>query len=463
MRQSVQNMTSGSPTRLIVSFALPLMCGNIFQQCYTVVDTIVVGQGVGVEALASLGASDWFNWLVLGVVTGLAQGFGIRMSQEFGAGRYVDLRRTVRDSVVLMTALTAIILLLSQLLVLPVLNLLGTPDNIRPGSELYLRVLYVGLPLTAFYNLTASILRSLGDSKIPLVAMIAASLLNVGLDVLFVFAFHWGIGGAAAATVLAQGVAGVICLVKVLRISELRGQEPFAWPTMESAVGLMKLSVPVSFQNVIISIGGMVVQSVVNGFGFLFIAGYTATNKLYGIIEMAAISYGYAMTTYVGQNYGAGDLKRVRQGVFRGLLTALLTSLVVSVLMLVFGRNLLLLFISGEASEQAQALDVAYRYLSIMCIFLMILYVLHIYRCVLQGLGDTVWPMASGIVEFAMRVGSVLLLKGIIAEYSVFFAEILAWTGAAVLLWVCYQVRMKRLEERARLMSESLIEGANHG
>ena len=440
-------MTQGNPTRLIVLFALPLMCGNIFQQLYTVVDTIVVGQGVGVEALASLGAADWFNWLVLGVVIGFAQGFGIRMSQEFGAERYEDLRRTVRDSAVLLTVLTALILLVSQLLVVPVLNLLGTPENIRPGSVLYLRILYAGLPLTAFYNLAASILRALGDSKTPLAAMVTASVLNIVLDVLFVFGFHWGIGGAAIATVIAQGIAGVVCFVRVVRIPQLHGSEPFAWPTAQSVLVLMKLSIPVSFQNIIISVGGMVVQSVVNGFGFLFIAGYTATNKLYGLIEMAAISYGYAMTTYVGQNFGAGNLKRVRQGVNRGLLTSVLTSVAVSAVMLLCGKWILLLFLNGSAAEKAQALGVAYRYLAVMCIFLSILYVLHIYRCALQGLGDTVMPMVSGVVEFLMRVGSVLLLKGLLGEYAVYSAEVLAWAGAALLQWVAYLVRMRRLED----------------
>lgn len=190
--------------------------------------------------------------------------------------------------------------------------------------------------------------------------------------------------------------------------------------------------------------GGLTVQYVVNGFGFLFVAGFTATNKLYGVLELAAVSYGYAITTYVGQNLGAGKIKRIRQGVNSGALMALLTSMVISVLMIVAGKPILSLFIAGEPEQVRQVLAIAYKYLFIMAMFLWTLYFLYVYRAALQGLGNTVIPLASGIAEFVMRVAVALLLPKLIGENGIFYAEIFAWSGAAILLAVSYFGVMKK-------------------
>ena len=204
MAQRIRNMTQGSPLRLIITFALPLMAGNVFQQLYTVVDTAVVGQVVGVGALASLGAADWLNWMVLGIIQGLTQGFSILMAQNFGAEDHRGLSRSIGTSVTLCVISAAVLLLGSQLAAEPVLRLLNTPADIMDGALLYLRIVFGGIPVIMAYNLLASILRALGDSKTPLYAMIVAALINVVLDLLFVMGFHWGIAGAAAATVMAQ-------------------------------------------------------------------------------------------------------------------------------------------------------------------------------------------------------------------------------------------------------------------
>lgn len=204
MAQRIRNMTQGSPLRLIITFALPLMAGNVFQQLYTVVDTAVVGQVVGVGALASLGAADWLNWMVLGIIQGLTQGFSILMAQNFGAEDHRGLSRSIGTSVTLCVISAAVLLLGSQLAAEPVLRLLNTPADIMDGALLYLRIVFGGIPVIMAYNLLASILRALGDSKTPLYAMIVAALINVVLDLLFVMGFHWGIAGAAAATVIAQ-------------------------------------------------------------------------------------------------------------------------------------------------------------------------------------------------------------------------------------------------------------------
>ena len=209
---------------------------------------------------------------------------------------------------------------------------------------------------------------------------------------------------------------------------------------------LLKLGAPLAFQNVIISVGGLTVQYVVNGFGFLFVAGFTATNKLYGVLELAAISYGYAITTYVGQNLGAGEIRRIRKGVTSGTVMAVVTSLLVSVIMVVLGRPILSLFVSGDPGQVQQVLDIAYKYLFIMAVFLWVLYLLYVYRSAIQGLGNTMIPLASGIAEFVMRISVAVLLPKLIGEDGIFYAEICAWTGAAVLLIVSYFAVIKKVK-----------------
>lgn len=443
MADRTRSMTQGSPTGLLITFALPLMLGNVFQQLYTVVDTAVVGQGVGVEALAALGAADWLNWLVLSVVQGLAQGFSILMAQYFGAKDYRQLSRTVGASATLCAAAAVLMLLLSQGLSEPVLRLLNTPGDIIGDSLLYLRIIFAGIPIITAYNLLASILRALGDSRTPLYAVVVATVVNIGLDLLFVLVFHWGIAGAAGATLIAQTVSTVYCYVNVRRVKllELR---PGDFKLDRSAAGaLLKLGSPVAMQNAIISAGGMVVQSVVNRYGMLFIAGFTATNKLYGLLEIAATSYGYAVTSFVGQNLGGGLFRRIRRGMRSATVIALLTSAVIAVSMLLLGRLFLGLFISGTPEEAEASMDIAYKYLAMMSLFLPVLYMLHIYRSALMGLGDTVVPMISGFVEMVMRVGIALFLPLVLAD-GIYYAEVGAWTGAAVLLTAAYFVRMRK-------------------
>ena len=410
MASNIKDMTQGRPARLIFAFALPLMVGNVFQQLYIVVDTAVVGRFVGVEALASVGAADWPNWMVLGMVTGFAQGFCILISQRFGAGDMAGMRRNVSHTYALGLALAAVLTLAAHLAARPILTLLGTPDNVMGGAMTYLRISYSGIFVIMAYNVFSSVLRALGDSKSPLYAMIIAAAINVVLDLLFVAVFHWGIAGAAAATLIAQCFSALYCLLVIRRIELLRlSREDFA-PDFAIARRLLTLGAPMALQNGIIAVGGLVVQYVINGFGFIVIAGLTATNKIFGLLELAAISYGFSMSTYAGQNLGAGKVDRIRRGMRAALLMAVATSAVISILMLVFGRSILSLFVSGEPDVVQQVLDVAYAYLSVLAYMLCILYFLHIYRSALQGMGDTVRPMISGVMELAMRILVVMTL-----------------------------------------------------
>lgn len=451
----IRTMTEGNSAKMIFLFALPLMFGNVFQQMYTVMDTMIVGQALGVQALAALGAADWLNWMVLGSIQGISQGFAILMAQEFGAGNIGRLQKVIGNSAILSAITSILLLILTQCIAAPVLQLLQTPQEIVGMSLLYLRIMFLGVPVVMAYNVLASVLRALGDGKTPLYAMIVASFLNIGLDLLFVLVFHWGIAGAAAATVAAQAFSGIFCLASLKRVTIFAfSKSDFQ---IESALAgkLLGLGAPMALQNAIIAVGGMIVQFVVNGFGVLFIAGFTATNKLYGVLEIAATSYGYAMVTYVGQNLGARKIKRIRRGVKEAVLIAIVTAALIGVVMLLFGKNILSCFISGTPQEFEQTLEIAYHYLTIMSVCLPVLYYLHVTRASLQGMGDTMLPMLSGIAEFIMRTGAALLLPYLVGEYGIFYAEILAWLGADVVLFVSYLYRIRAI---SRKMEEAEIQ-----
>lgn len=445
MQANVKDMTSGSPLRLIVSFALPLMAGNIFQQLYTVVDTMVVGKALGVDALAALGATDWLYWMVLGMVQGITQGFGILMAREFGAKQYERLRQVVGSSVTLAFLSGLLFMGLSQLSAGSILKLMNTPAEIMDWSLLYLRIMFLGIPVVMAYNLLATVLRSLGDGQTPLYAMILAAICNIVLDLVFVLVFRWGVAGAAAASLIAQGVSGIYCLMKIRKIPFMNLKQDDFQLNANMAGRLLGLGSPMAAQNAIIALGGMIIQGVVNGYGVAFIGGFTAANKLYGVLEIAATSYGYAMITYVGQNLGAGKIHRIRQGMGKAVVVSLVTSALIAAGMLVFGKSIVGAFISGTPQEVLEATRIGYQYLSIMSACLPVLYILHITRSAVQGMGNTVLPMVSGVAEFVMRTGGVLLLPLFLGETGIFIAEVSAWAGADLILVPSYFFIFKRI------------------
>lgn len=444
MSAKVKDMTVGRPLGLIVSFALPLMMGSIFQQLYTVVDTMVVGKALGVDALAALGSTDWLTWMVLGMVQGITQGFGILIAREFGAKRFEALRCVVGVSTALAAVCALVLLALAQLLALPMLRLLQTPEDILGNALLYARIIFLGTPIIMAYNLLATVLRSLGDGRTPLTAMILAALTNVALDLLFVLVFDWGIVGAAAATLIAQAFSSLFCLLWLRKLDFMTLKREHFRSREGLGLRLLGLGWPMALQNGIIALGGLIIQRVVNGYGVTMLAGYTATNKLFGLLELAAIAFGYAMVTYAGQNLGAGNLGRIRKGMGAALAAALGISLIISTAMLTLGKWILGLFLSGDPQEVAQAMDSGYRYLSIMAFGLPILYILHVVRSAVQGMGETLLPMVSGIGEFVMRTGCVLILPALLGEDGIYIAEIAAWLGADLVLIPSYFATMKK-------------------
>ena len=443
------NMTRGKPMRLLFSFALPLMFGNVFQQLYTVVDTAIVGQGVGIDALAALGTVDWLNWLFLGIAQGFTGGFSVRIAQAFGRNDRKAMGRYCGQSAFLSVVIAILGMVLGQALLPVFLQLMQVPIDLRPQGTLYMRIMLAGFPAVMFFNYCSSLLRSVGNSKTPLMAMIVASITNIVLDAVAVLLLDKGIAGAAVATVIAQALSGLICAIKILKTPELHFHKADWKPQGELCRDLIFIGAPVAAKNVIIALGGMVVQTVVNRVDMSFIAGFTATNKLYGLLEIAATSYGYAVTTFVGQNYGAGKLDRVKKGMTAATTLALATSAAIAVLMIVFGRPITMIFISREDPALALAAgEVAYIYLFAMSVSLPVLYLLYVYQSGLQGMGNTLMPMASGILEFILRVSLSILVGYTGFRYGICGAEVSAWWGAAIFLMISYFIVYKRNAKR---------------
>ncbi|MDE6891589.1 MAG: MATE family efflux transporter [Lachnospiraceae bacterium] len=444
MKEITKDMTAGRPGKLIFDFALSLMLGNVFQQLYTFADTVIVGRYLGVNALAALGATERLVYMMFGCIQGITQGFSIGISQKFGSRDYGDMRNRIACSFYLGAVAAVLLTLTGVSLCLPVLRLLNTPENILYPAKAYLRILYLGVPVSMLYNLLAAVLRAVGDGRTPLKAVTIASLVNIGLDILFVVVFKTGIGGAAYATVLAQMLSALYCLFVMAKVDIIRlRREDFCRKAGEAGT-LLKLGMPMGFQNIITGLGGVMVQRVINGFGVVFLVGFTAARKLYGLLETAAVSYGYAAAVYTGQNMGAGLIDRIRKGLREASVLGCVTAYGMSFIMVVFGKVILESFVTGGESVVNEAVQVGCRFLLILAVFFPLLYFLYIIRSCVQGMGNTFWPVVSSMVQLAMRLACAVWLTRIIGESGVFWGEIFAWIGAILLLAVVYRKMMKK-------------------
>lgn len=428
------DMTKGKPSVLLLRFSLPLVLGNIFQQFYTFADTLIVGQKLGVHALAALGATEWLSFLMFGFIQGLTQGFSINVSKYFGEENEDLVQQSIFHALIASIGTALLFTLLGQVMIAPVLRLLRTPEALFEMSALYIGILYLGIPIAFAYNMFAALLRAFGNSSAPLRAMTFASFSNVALDLLFVMVFEMGIKGAACATLFAQAIAALYCIAAFIRIEQARVKKDNAKWNVRILSEQMKLGVPMGVQNIITAAGGLVVQSVVNGFGILFLAGYTASNKLYGLLEIAASSYGYAISTYTAQNIGAGRKERIRTGLLSALKIGTITAYLMSLVMVVFGKPILGLFITDTQVEIAEAIRIGYRFLCILAVFFPLLYAVYIIRSCIQGMGNSVMPMLSSLMQVAMRVFCAVVLTKIIGSTGVFWGEIMAWLGADIFL-----------------------------
>lgn len=439
-------MTKGNATELIVRFALPLIVGNIFQQLYTVTDAAIVGKGVGINGLAAIGTVDWLIWLYFGLILGASQGFSVIIAQAFGSGDFKKLRNMRAMSEILSLAVAIAVPALAMLLQPLTFKLLHVPAEIYDAAKLYLTIIAMGLPCFMFYNLYASLLRAVGNSRVPFIAIVVASLSNIALDAVAVFVLKMGVMGAALATVLSQLMSGLVCFIAVCRTDAFKYRKDELELCADQAKALIKVGLPISVQNLVISIGGVVLTAVVNSFGTVFIAGFTAGNKFYGVLEIAALSFGLAVTTYVGQNYGAGEKERVKEGLKSSITIALIIAAALGAAALIFSRSFAGIFISAEDPAVAEkALEIGSLYLRLMGCFLPVLYMIYITRFALQGLGISMPTVYSAGAELVARVIMALMALALATPLLAIWGEIVAWMVGFLVSLFSYIKYMRKL------------------
>lgn len=439
-----KDMTVGNPIKLILMFSIPLLIGNIFQQFYSMVDTIIVGQFVGYEALAAVGAITSLNFLVLGLVIGLANGFAIPIAQSFGSGDEDRLRHYVVMSIYLCAIATILITIISVKLMKPILILMKTPDDIFEDAYKYICIICLGTIATTAYNMLSGILRALGDSKTPLYFLIIASILNIILDLFFVVILKTGVAGAAYATVISQGVAAILCAFYMFKkFKILRFHKKDAYFKISSALQLVKMGIPMALQYVITATGAMILQSTINSFGSVVVAGYTAALKVEQLAIQPLISFGVTMATYTGQNLGAQKFDRIKEGVFKCIVISIALCIVGGILIHIYGINLINMFLTDPAPEIVISAE---EYLNTISMFFIPLGVLFIFRNTLQGLGDGFTPMMAGVCELVGRVAIALVFSNYFGYTAVCYAGPVAWIAAALLLVVSYIFKVKKFK-----------------
>ncbi|MDE6884718.1 MAG: MATE family efflux transporter [Clostridia bacterium] len=436
----VRNLTKGRPLKQILYFALPVFIGNVFQQFYSMVDNIIVGNTLGENAFAGVGATTSLAFLIIGFVQGLTAGFAVKTSQFYGANDVEKIKSSVAVSILLSGALTVALTVISVFTAMPILKLMRTPNEIINYSHQYITVVFVGLGATMLYNLCASILRALGDSKVPLLFLVMASVINIGLDLLFIMVFHMGVAGAGWATVISQFISGAACMVymfkkyEILRLSSRHFKLSFKFCMQHLAVGL-----PMAFQYSIIAVGIMVQQAALNAFGTLYVSAYTAASKIDSIFTQSLVAMGSAVATYVGQNYGAGEIERINKGVNQAMLVSVALA-VVGGLIVFFGSDIMTaLFVKNPDREM---LSLSKRYLFWQGVFYIGLAVIYVYRNALQGMGYSLLTTIGGVVELGMRIIASILLVKILDYLGLCLSNPCAWIGVDVLYLIGYYVIM---------------------
>ena len=445
----VMDMTKGKPWRLMISFALPVILTNFGQQLYQIVDAAIVGRGVGVDALAAVGCTDWTIWMVIWSMTTMTAGFATLVSRYFGSREYTKMNQTITISAILSAVIALILTFFGIILAKPLLLLMGTPTEILKAATVYLQTMLAGTLIVTAYNLTASVLRALGDGKTPLIAMILAAAMNIVMDLLFVMCFQWGVFGAALASILSQLFSFLYCLWKLRHIEIVHfDHQSLSW-NGHLAKELLLIGLPLAIQYMIINVGGMILQSTINGLGSSFVAGYTSSNKLYGLLECTAVSLGAAFATYTAQNYGAKNYRRIRHGVNVGIILSVGAAAILMIILLPMSHKLPLLFIDATESGAAEAVEVGIHFLRRMILALPILYLVYVHRSALQAIGIASWSLISGIFETVVRVAVSMVFFPLWGETALYYSEPLAWLAAWLLVLVPYYFyQRKRVPNR---------------
>ncbi len=467
-----RDLTRGNPFTLIFSFAVSMMLGNIFQQLYTVVDSIIIGKKIGSLGLAAIGGTDWLIFLVNGFLIGLIQGFSVILGKKFGEKDEESFDLYYRKArflcVIISIGFVVALLLSSELL----LKLIGTKTEAFDFAKTYVNIIFAGTPFLVFYQFFVAVLRSRGNSSVPLMAMTVSSVCNIILDLVFIFIFKMGIAGAALGTILSELIVMIICGYHVYETKKTHGIGVTAEPNDDAhgidqkksvsenhitrgrkdTVGagntkaayreLLVIGLPMALQSVITAIGGLIVIRCVNQYDISFLTGYTIAGKIYALLEIAASSYAVAVVAYVSQNYGAGEKDRIRSGVRISLLMGIITALICSFIMIFFGNAAMKLFVDAENVSE-KIFNYGQKYLLILGIFYPLLYVLYIMRASLQGLGNTFIPMISSFGQLIMRVFCALILTRFIGSTGIYYGEISAWILADLILIVTYIITMR--------------------
>ncbi|WP_300380907.1 MATE family efflux transporter [Clostridium sp.] len=439
----IKDMTKGNPIKLMLLFSLPVLIGNIFQQIYSMVDTIIVGRYIGVEAFAAVGLTGSLNYLINGLIVGLTTGFAILVSQKFGAKKEDEIRQAIGSAVVLSILAAIIITVLSVLLSMPMLRIINTPENIIKDSNTYITIIFVGSGAVVAYNAITGILRALGDSRTPLYFLILSSFLNIFLDIVFIVNFKMGVSGAAYATIISQGFSAILCLIyayKKYDILRLK-KEDFKLGKRFYRKHL-KIAVPMALQFSITAIGIIIIQGALNKFGSNAIASFTAASKALQLAMQPGITLGITIATYVGQNLGAENYLRIKEGVKKCANISIITSIIAG-LVLIFGAEYFVkLFIENPDKEIIAKAKECLVYAGI---FFIPLGLIFIYRNALQGMGESFIPMMAGVYELIARSVVAFTLPRFIGYTGICISDPIAWIAAIIPLMYTYHKKINDL------------------
>lgn len=445
-KQTISDMTTGSPAKLIIRFMIPMFLGNLFQQFYNVVDSIVAGQFLGVQALAAIGSTGSLMFFVIGWLNGLTSGFAIMVSQCFGAKKEDRMRHYVAMSVYLSVAFALVMTIGLTLANEPILRLMNYSEEIMPEVKAYMGIIYAGLLVTVAYDALSAFLRALGDSRSPLYFLMISAGINVFLDIVFIVVMGMGVEGCAYATVIAQAISAFCCFIYIVKkypILHLRKEDfRYSWNSVKKLLGL---GIPMALQFSITAIGTIIVQGAVNVYGETYMAGFSAAGKLQNILGTVFVAFGATVATYVGQNRGAGRIDRVREGVRCTQYMILAWSVIAMILMFFFGKYMTCIFVNSSETD-VLAVSVEYFHTVFWCY--PFLGSIFLYRNTLQGMGYGLVPMMGGIFELAARTIIVLLVAGHTSFRGVCLADPAAWIAALIPLVPYYIYIMRKQKQK---------------
>ena len=444
-----KDMTNGSPMKLILGFSIPLLFGYLFQQFYNLVDTLIVGRFLGVDALAAVGSTGSLNFLIIGFCMGVCNGFAIPLAHKFGAGDYKGMRGFMMNAIYLSAIFAVVMTIVTVIFCMPILELMRTPENIIDGAYRYIVIIFWGIPVTYLYNLVSGIIRSMGDSRTPVVFLVIAAVINIGLDLFFIVVLGTGVEGAAWATVISQLISGVGCLIYSIRHFEILHPEKEEMQVNKTyMMTLCGMGVPMGLQYSITAIGTMMVQSALNILGSYAVAAFTAGNKIENIFTQAYVAIGTTMATYNAQNIGARKLDRVRQGFNSAHIIGITYAIVTGVIIFFFGKYLSYLFISDNAAEVIPMVD---TYVKCVAVFFIPLHFVNALRNGIQGMGYGLLPMLAGVAELAGRGITAMAAAAHKSYFGACMASPMAWVLAGGLLIVMYFYVMKDMKRRLGL------------